>query len=113
MFRNEDRGMPPAMVYSGALIGLEGELVEVEVDIAPGLPAFNVVGLPDTAVQEARERVRAAVRNSGFVFPMKRITVNLAPAELKKEGASYDLPIAVGLLIATEQLAPNLGRVLF
>jgi magnesium chelatase family protein len=85
----------------------------VEVDIAPGLPRFNVVGLPDAAVQEARERVRAAVRNSGFSFPMRRITVNLAPAELKKEGASYDLPIAVGLLIASEQLEVNPGRVLF
>jgi magnesium chelatase family protein len=71
-----------AKVYTCAVVGLDGELVEVEVDIAQGLPAFNVVGLPDTAVQEARERVRAAVRNSGFVFPLKRITVNLAPAEL-------------------------------
>src|SRR5437870_13412492 len=102
-----------AKVYTCAVVGLDGQLVEAEVDIAPGLPAFNVVGLPDTAVQEARERVRAAVRNAGFVFPMKRITVNLAPAELKKEGASYDLPIAVGLLIATEQLDVNPGRVLF
>ena len=102
-----------AKVYTCAVVGLDGQLVEVEVDIAPGLPAFNVVGLPDTAVQEARERVRAAVRNSGFVFPMRRITVNLAPAELKKEGASYDLPIAVGLLIASEQLDVNPGRVLF
>ena len=102
-----------AKVYTCAVVGLDGQLVEVEVDIAPGLPAFNVVGLPDTAVQEARERVRAAVRNSGFAFPMRRITVNLAPAELKKEGASYDLPIAVGLLIASEQLDVNPGRVLF
>jgi len=71
-----------AKVYTCAVVGLDGELVEVEVDIASGLPAFNTVGLPDTAVQEARERVRAAVRNSGFSFPMRRITVNLAPAEL-------------------------------
>jgi magnesium chelatase family protein len=71
-----------AKVYTCAVVGLDGQLVETEVDIAPGLPAFNVVGLPDTAVQEARERVWAAVRNSGFVFPMKRITVNLAPAKL-------------------------------
>jgi len=102
-----------AKVYTCAVVGLDGQLVEAEVDIAPGLPAFNVVGLPDTAVQEARERVRAAVRNSGFAFPMKRITVNLAPAELKKEGASYDLPIAVGLLIASGQLEAAPGRVLF
>ena len=102
-----------AKVYTCAVVGLDGQLVEVEVDIASGLPAFHVVGLPDTAVQEARERVRAAVRNSGFTFPMKRITVNLAPAELKKEGASYDLPIAVALLMATGQLEANPGRVLF
>src|SRR3989475_11497743 len=102
-----------AKVYTCAVVGLDGRLVEVEVDIASGLPAFHVVGLPDTAVQEARERVRAAVRNSGFTFPMKRITVNLAPAELKKEGASYDLPIAVALLLASEQLASSPDRVLF
>ncbi len=102
-----------AKVLTCAVVGLDGALVEVEVDITSGLPAFNVVGLPDTAVQEARERVRAAVRNSGFSFPMKRLTVNLAPAELKKEGASYDLPIAVGLLLASEQLDVNPGRVLF
>src|SRR6266545_2217850 len=102
-----------AKVYTCAVVGLDGELVEVEVDIASGLPAFNVVGLPDTAVQEARERVRAAVRNSGFSFPMKRITVNLAPAELKKEGAGYDLPIAVALLIASEQLEMGPEKVLF
>src|SRR3954469_9814310 len=96
-----------------AVVGLDGERVEVEVDVASGLPAFHIVGLPDAAVQEARERVRAAVRNSEFSFPLRRITVSLAPAELKKEGASYDLPIAVGLLIATEQLEPSFDRVLF
>jgi magnesium chelatase family protein len=88
-----------------AIVGLDGAIVEVEVDIAQGLPAFTIVGLPDTAVQEARERVRAAIRNSGCDFPMRRITVNLAPAELKKEGAAYDLPIAVGILLASEQVA--------
>lgn len=105
--------MTLAKVYTCAVVGLDGELVEVEVDIAQGLPRFNVVGLPDAAVQEARERVRAAVRNSGFAFPMRRITVNLAPAELKKEGASYDLPIAVGLLVASGQLEANFSQVLF
>jgi magnesium chelatase family protein len=70
-----------AKVLTCAVVGLDGALVEVEVDIASGLPAFHVVGLPDAAVQEARERVRAAVRNSGFSFPMKRLTTNLAPAE--------------------------------
>jgi magnesium chelatase family protein len=75
-----------AKVLSCAVVGLDGAIVQVEVDIAPGLPAFAVVGLPDAAVQEAKERVRAAIRNSGFAFPMKRITVNLAPADLKKAG---------------------------
>ena len=90
-------------VRSCAVVGLEGSIVEVEVDIAPGLPAFTIVGLPDTAVQEARERVRAAIRNSGFEFPQRRITVSLAPADLKKNGTSYDLPIAAGILIGSGQ----------
>ena len=93
-----------AKVYSCAVIGLEGQTVEVEVDISQGLPSFQIVGLPDTAVQESKERVRAAVRNSGASFPMKRLTVNLAPADLRKVGPSYDLPIAVGLLLASEQI---------
>src|SRR5215211_3109906 len=101
-------------VYTGAVVGLDGALVEVEVDIAPGgMPNFLVVGLPDAAVQEARERVRAAIRNSGLSFPMRRITVNLAPADLKKEGPSYDLPIAVGILIASGQLEADLSGVLY
>jgi len=92
-----------AKVFSCALVGLEGAIVEVEVDISPGLPSFTVVGLGDTAVQEARERVRAAIRNSGFSFPSKRITVNLAPADLKKAGPSYDLPIALAILLGSGQ----------
>ena len=87
-----------------AVVGLDGFIVQVEVDISNGLPACNVVGLPDTAVQEARERVRAALRNSGCQFPMRRITVNLAPADLKKAGPSYDLPIAVGILLSSGQI---------
>ncbi len=87
-----------------AVVGLEGAIVEVEVDISPGLPSFTIVGLPDTAVQEARERVRAAIRNSGCAFPMKRIIVNLAPAALKKAGPAYDLPIAIGILLSSEQI---------
>jgi len=83
---------------SGTVLGVEAHLIDVEVDLSRGLPAFNVVGLPDTAVKEARDRVRAAIKNSGFDFPMKRITVNLAPADLKKEGATFDLPMAVGIL---------------
>ena len=90
-----------------AVVGLDGFIVQVEVDISPGLPAFNIVGLPDTAVQEAKERVRAALRNSGCEFPLRRITVNLAPADLKKEGPAYDLPIAVGILISSGQLDPT------
>jgi len=102
-----------AKVTGCALQGLDGALVEVEVDISPGLPSFTVVGLPDTAVQEARERVRAAVRNSGFSFPMKRITVNLAPADLKKEGPAYDLPIAVGIVLSSEQTSADVRQILF
>jgi len=93
-----------AMVQSCAVVGLDGALVEVEVDLAQGLPAFTIVGLPDTAVNEAKERVRAAIRNSGLSFPLKRITVNLAPADIRKEGPSYDLPMAVGVLRAGEQV---------
>ncbi|MFC1985456.1 YifB family Mg chelatase-like AAA ATPase [Chloroflexota bacterium] len=93
-----------AKVISCAIVGLEGAIVEVEVDISPGLPSFTIVGLPDTAVQEARERVRAAIRNSGCTFPMRRIVVNLAPADLKKAGPAYDLPIAVGILLSSEQV---------
>ncbi len=95
-----------AKVRSCAVVGLEGAIVEVEVDIAHGLPFFGLVGLPDTAVNEAKERVRAAIKNSGAIFPLKRIVVNLAPADLRKAGPAYDLPIAIGILLATEQIAP-------
>src|SRR5579859_7521517 len=90
-----------AMVRSCAIIGLDGALVEVEVDLANGMQAFTIVGLPDAAVNEAKERVKAAIKNSGCLFPYKRITVNLAPADLRKEGPAYDLPIAVGILLAS------------
>ena len=96
-------------VNTCAVVGLDGAIVDVEVDISPGLPAFTVVGLPDAAVQESRERVRAAIRNSGCEFPMQRITVNLAPADLRKEGPAYDLPIAVGILASSGQIESNLG----
>ena len=96
-----------AKVYSCAIVGLEAAVVEVEVDTANGLPSFVVVGLPDTAVQESRERVQAAVRNSGFFFPARRVTVNLAPAALRKEGPAYDLPIALGVLVAAGQVLPE------
>jgi magnesium chelatase family protein len=93
-----------ARVKSCAVVGLEGALVTVEVDISTQMTAFLVVGLPDTAVQEARERVRAAIRNSGFVFTTRKVTVNLAPADLRKAGPAYDLPIAVGVLLASQQV---------
>lgn len=101
-----------AKINSCAVVGLNGELVNVEVDIGSGQVLFLVVGLPDTAVQESRERVRAAVKNSGLSFPIKRITVNLAPADLRKEGPAYDLPIAVGVLVASEQITGNLSDAL-
>ncbi|MCL2528111.1 MAG: YifB family Mg chelatase-like AAA ATPase [Defluviitaleaceae bacterium] len=93
-----------AKIISGALIGIDGYLVEVEVDLASGMPAFDIVGLPDSAVKESRERVRTAVRNTGYNFPVKRITVNLAPADIRKSGPAFDLPIAVGILIGTKIL---------
>src|SRR3954463_9698116 len=103
-----------AKVWTCAVIGLEGELVQVEVDIArQGLVQFNVVGLPDTAVQEAGERVRAAIRNSGLIVPPRRITVNLAPAEMRKSGPAYDLPIAIGVLLASEQIRTDASTVVF
>lgn len=94
-------------VYSAALVGLEATPIEVEADISNGLTSFVVVGLPDTAVQESRERVRTALRNCGLQFPRTRVVVNLAPADLKKEGPSYDLPIAVSILRAAGILQPS------
>lgn len=88
-------------VCAGALFGIDGIKVDVEVDISVGLPSFNIVGLPETSVKESRERVRAAIKNAGFEFPNDRITVNLAPADVRKEGSSFDLPIALGILAST------------
>ncbi|MFC1947396.1 YifB family Mg chelatase-like AAA ATPase [Chloroflexota bacterium] len=101
-----------AKVISCAIVGLEGAIVEVETYISPGLPSFTIVGLPDTAVQESRERVRAAIRNSGCTFPMRRIVVNLAPADLKKAGPAYDLPIALGILLSSEQVFADVSKTL-
>ena len=101
-------------VFSCAVIGLEGVVVEVEVDFGSGLPGITIVGLPDAAVQESRERVQAAIKNSGLFFPRKRLIVNLAPASVRKEGPAYDLPIAIGMLITTGQLNPvNVTGALF
>jgi magnesium chelatase family protein len=93
-----------ASLLSATVHGLEGRLIRVEVDVAPGLPGFTIVGLADTALQEARERVRGAIRNSGYEYPPRRITVNLAPADLRKSGASLDLAIALGILVGSEQV---------
>jgi magnesium chelatase family protein len=91
-----------AMVRSCAVVGLEGSLIEVEVDITNGMHMFTIVGLPDAAVNEAKERVRSAIKNSGCIFPYKHITINMAPADLRKEGPAYDLPIAIGILLASQ-----------
>ena len=95
-----------AKVSSSAIFGLTFHHVDVEVDIASGLPLFTIVGLPDSAVKESKERVRAALKNSGYNVPIKRVTINLAPADLKKEGSAYDLPMAIGIL-AAEGLVPR------
>ena len=92
------------MVKSCVVSGLDGQPVIVEVDVGAGLAAFDIVGLPDASIRESRERVRSAIKNSGFDFPIRRITVNLAPADIKKEGPSLDLPIAIGILVATGQI---------
>jgi len=92
-----------AEIRSGAVVGIDGFGVTVEIDLATGLPSFTIVGLPNAAVRESRERVTSAIKNNGFRFPQKRITVNLAPADVRKEGAAFDLPIAVGILAASEQ----------
>ncbi len=103
-----------AKVNSSAVVGLDAVPITVEVDIAgSGLPAFNIVGLPDKAVEEAKERVRSAIKNSGIDFPPKRITVNLAPADMPKEGPSFDLPIALGIILASGQLNAEIKDSLF
>ncbi len=102
-----------AKVTSGAIVGLDGALVEVEVDILPGLPKTIIVGLPDTAVEESSERVRSAIRNSGGKFPPTRVVVNLAPADLKKAGPAYDLPIAIGIMLSSEQVEADITDTMF
>jgi magnesium chelatase family protein len=101
-----------AKVYSCAVVGLDGVLVEVEVDVGQGQPGIFIVGLPDAAVQESRERVRSAIRNSGGRVPLGHVTVNLAPADLKKAGPTYDLPIAIGVLIASRQIHADMADAL-
>ncbi|MEJ5299729.1 MAG: YifB family Mg chelatase-like AAA ATPase [Thermodesulforhabdaceae bacterium] len=94
-------------VFTFTIVGIDAYPVEVEVDLSPGMPQFNIVGLPDNVVKESKERIRSAIKNSGYDFPVERITVNLAPAQLKKEGASFDLPIAVGILTAAGCIPPS------
>ncbi|MBF0203344.1 MAG: YifB family Mg chelatase-like AAA ATPase [Desulfamplus sp.] len=96
-----------ARINCSAVAGIAGYVVEVEVDISFGLPIFNIVGLPETAVRESRERVKTAIKNSGYPFPMDRITVNLAPADVKKEGTGFDLPVAMGILSASKIFPPD------
>ena len=108
---------PPPMlskIFSGATVGLNATLIEVEVDIPnEGLPAFNIVGLGDKAVEEAKERVRSAILNSDFDMPRHRVTVNLAPADLPKQGPAYDLPIALGILIGNGDIQVKVDRSVF
>lgn len=99
-----------AQTFGSTTLGLNGVLITVEVDLANGIPGLDIVGLPDTAVRESRERVRAAIKNSGFEFPVRRITVNLAPADIKKDSSGLDLPIAVGILAASGQINPAACR---
>ena len=97
-----------ARVWSGSIVGIDALKVGVEIDVSGGLPGIVVVGLPDTAVQESRERVKAALKNAGYAFPTRKIVINLTPADLRKEGPSFDLPISVGILAASEQVSARL-----
>ncbi|MFO8239374.1 MAG: YifB family Mg chelatase-like AAA ATPase [Dissulfuribacterales bacterium] len=99
-----------AVAKSGVVIGIDAFPIEIEIDVSPGLPSFNMVGLPEGAVKESRERVKSAIKNCGYPFPTQRITVNLAPADMKKEGSALDLPIACAILCATEVIPQNILR---
>ena len=99
-----------ARIRSAAVLGIDAYPVDVEVDITNGLPSFSTVGLPQGAVKEGRERVSAALTNAGFTFPLRRITVNLAPADIRKDGSAFDLPIALGILAASGQLPEDALR---
>jgi magnesium chelatase family protein len=103
-----------ARVWSASIVGIDAVKVGVEVDISGGLPGIIVLGLPDAAVQESKERVKATLKNAGFAFPMRKIVINLTPADLRKEGPCFDLPISVGILAASEQISAELlGDYLF
>ena len=96
-----------SIVKCSTLCGVDGIITDVETDISNGLPSFEIVGLPDSAVKESKERVRSAIKNSDFDFPVKRITINLAPADIKKEGPSFDLPIAAGIMLCSGLVPPT------
>lgn len=96
-----------AKIYTRGLLGLHAPLIEVEVHVSSGMPSLTIVGLPEAAVRESKDRVRSAILNSGFQFPTKRLTINLAPADLPKDGSRLDLPIALGILVASGQLPEN------
>ena len=100
-------------LHSMGVWGISAYEIEIETNLSAGLPAFDVVGLPDASVRESRDRVRSAMRNSGYDFPVSRITVNLAPADIKKEGSVYDLPILVGIMAASEMINCNLDDAVF
>lgn len=102
-----------SMVKTISLNGLEGHLIDVQTDITSGIPSFEIVGLPDTTVREAKERVKTAIKNSKELFPSKKIVINLAPASVRKGGSSFDLPIAIGILLATGVLLPNIQNTLY
>ena len=103
-----------ARIYSSCVLGVNACEVTVEADIGGGLPAFNIVGLPDTAIRESRDRIKAAIKNSGFSFPAKKVTINLAPADIKKEGATFDLPIALSILLCEGTIEhPDLKEYIF
>ena len=93
-----------AKINSAGLCGMQGYMIQAEADVSPGIPAWEIVGLPDVAVRESKERIRSAVKHAGFQIPGKRMVINLAPADVKKEGAYLDLPIALGILVSSGQL---------
>ena len=102
--------MALSKIYSIGLMGLYGYVIETEADVSSGLPSFDIVGLPDTAVKESKERVRSAISNAGFEFPLKKVTVNLAPGDMKKEGPGFDLPIAISLLLCEKEIVSNISE---
>ena len=99
-----------SVVYSAAIAGIEAQLIEVQVDVSRGLPCLDMVGLPGASIREARQRVRSALRSAGLDYPLARITVNLAPAGLRKEGSWFDLPIALAIAMASSQLSHRAGE---